>query len=394
DMPANPNRIKALLYRITSSADYSLVKFSVTHFIDFTKGLQQIVKFFHERDTPPMLQSMIDRIAMLIDKPVIREMMQWNKDKKLSLVNIINFGQFLKTRYKHEALQLIDIYSTLDAYYSLAIACKKYSFTFQPPAASTNTLLTLNLMNQGTAWFDMLQVSPDPVISYTITPNRTANVSLTTYTSNAELKYTLSNQSLATKPTVYVKPLSINSPQIITAQLFVNKVKVGETHKFIPVNQALSRPVKSLTPVSTQYPAQGDKSLTDGQMASTSFKDPNWLGFTGNEVILQLDMQQVAPSNKVTLNLLCDANSGIFLPKEAEVAISDDGISFITVGKIANEQGSIRGEPYLKPFAIAFSQKKARYIRIKASSIGKIPNEGYLFPGTNPWIFIDEILVE
>lgn len=73
---------------------------------------------------------MIDRIKTLTDKPVIKKMMNWNKQHNISTVNHLTFGQYLKYEFKEKAVELIDIYSRLDAYYSMAMACKKFNFCF------------------------------------------------------------------------------------------------------------------------------------------------------------------------------------------------------------------------------------------------------------------------
>src|SRR3954462_7858681 len=44
EIPAHTNSVNSLYYRILKSSDYSLIRFSVIHFIDFTKGLRQIVE--------------------------------------------------------------------------------------------------------------------------------------------------------------------------------------------------------------------------------------------------------------------------------------------------------------------------------------------------------------
>ena len=36
---------------------------------------------------------------------------------------------------------------------------------------------------------------------------------------------------------------------------------------------------------------------------------------------------------------------------------------------------------------------KAKYIRVVIKTFGEIP-DGYLFKGTNSWLFMDEVLVE
>jgi DNA mismatch repair ATPase MutS len=130
DIPAHPNTFNSLFYKIFNSQDYSLVKYSVTHFVDFTIGLQQILTFFDGQQTPKLLKVILDRIYMLTDRPVVRSMMQWNKTNALTPINILTFGKYLKQNFKAEALELVDIYSKLDAYYGMAVACQKLKFAF------------------------------------------------------------------------------------------------------------------------------------------------------------------------------------------------------------------------------------------------------------------------
>jgi len=50
--------------------------------------------------------------------------------KKLSAVQVLTYGGFLRNQYKTSAFELIDIYSRLDAYLSLATACIRYTYSF------------------------------------------------------------------------------------------------------------------------------------------------------------------------------------------------------------------------------------------------------------------------
>ena len=130
DIPRDPNPVTALYYRIVHSPDYSLIKFSITHFIDFTKGLHQIISCFSNEKNPKLLQQMIDRIKMLTDSPVIKTMIGWNRKKKLSSVNYLTFSYYLRNNFKPKALELIELYSKLDAYHGMAVASKKFGFSF------------------------------------------------------------------------------------------------------------------------------------------------------------------------------------------------------------------------------------------------------------------------
>ena len=130
EMPENPNLINSLFYRFFKTQDFSLVKFSVIHFIDFTVGLKQIIDHFGGDSTPKLLKVMVERIKMLTNKPVIKNMMEVTKQQKLSTADYLYFGQYLRHHFKANALELVELYNKLDAYYGMAMASKNFNFCF------------------------------------------------------------------------------------------------------------------------------------------------------------------------------------------------------------------------------------------------------------------------
>ncbi|MCW3079150.1 DNA mismatch repair protein MutS [Segetibacter sp.] len=129
-IPRDTNAVNSLYYRIVKSQDYALIKFSVTHFINFVVGCKQVADSFDSPNNPTLLQKIIERIKALTKNPVVTQMVEWKNPQKLSTVNNLNFGHFLLYHFKQNALELIEIYSQLDAYYSMAMASKKFSFCF------------------------------------------------------------------------------------------------------------------------------------------------------------------------------------------------------------------------------------------------------------------------
>src|SRR3954452_16701325 len=117
EMPGHANTLNSVSYKIFHSADFSLTRFSVEHFINFFKGLDSIVQLFSNVDST-ILRNTSTRIASMIAKPVIREMIEWDKTKKLPYRLIMHFGNYMRRHYKQEALDLVNIYSRMDAYCS------------------------------------------------------------------------------------------------------------------------------------------------------------------------------------------------------------------------------------------------------------------------------------
>ena len=126
---AQPNRVDAMLYKLLHKYDFSLIKYSVEHAIDFYKGLQKIVTLLEDKPLSKELSIWTSRMSMLLNKPVIQQMSGEDK-KKLSAVAILSYGGFLRNGFKNASFELIDIYSRLDAYFGLATACTKYNYCF------------------------------------------------------------------------------------------------------------------------------------------------------------------------------------------------------------------------------------------------------------------------
>ena len=94
--------------------------------------------------------------------------------------------------------------------YELSNIWKKYSFAFTAKSSSTNAILSLELLTQGTAWFDVMQVSPTPVINYKINFTKTtAQVSIESDVNDAQIRYAIDKQP-DSKSKLYNQPFTVN----------------------------------------------------------------------------------------------------------------------------------------------------------------------------------------
>ena len=121
--------VEAHTYKIISKSDYSLIRYSVEHVVDFTKGLRQIVDLLQQQPMSRQLTTWMGRIDLLLKKGMIPQLISEDK-KKLKPTEILRYGGFIRSQFKGPSFELIEIYSKLDAYLSMAIACKKYDFCF------------------------------------------------------------------------------------------------------------------------------------------------------------------------------------------------------------------------------------------------------------------------
>ena len=130
EIPHNPNYISSVYYSVFSAPDFSFIRYSVKHFKDFFIGLQQVIDLLQAENNPPLLQTLVEQIKIRLNKPGLQALLQFDNNKEISKQQLLELGHFLKRRFKHEALELVEIYSRLDAYYSMACACNKYNLCF------------------------------------------------------------------------------------------------------------------------------------------------------------------------------------------------------------------------------------------------------------------------
>jgi DNA mismatch repair protein MutS len=165
-IPRNPNVMSVANYKAFNSADYSLIKFSVTHFYDFFKGLHQLTQIFLE-DAPTGLANKLSRVKNLINnhKQLQNLISKKNKDD-FSAVENLEIGYFFKGRFKQECIELIDTYSILDAWCSMAKAKIKYKLTY--PKFVENDTALFNASNL----FHILLTTP---VAYNVTLQKHQN---------------------------------------------------------------------------------------------------------------------------------------------------------------------------------------------------------------------------
>jgi DNA mismatch repair ATPase MutS len=107
-----------------------MVKYSIPHFADFFRGIKDIVALLAELELPPNIRIYIDRIIQILKQEPLQLLAQTKRGEKFSIRQNLYFGYYLRNRYKSNTLELIDIFSRLDAWYSMAVAVKTFKLSF------------------------------------------------------------------------------------------------------------------------------------------------------------------------------------------------------------------------------------------------------------------------
>jgi len=129
-IPENLNPVNTLTYKWFHREDYGMVKYSVRHFADFYRGMRRLAKQFDDlADLPLSFKIYIERIFQLLKETPLRRLSE-TKNEPFSLSQNLYFGFHLRGHYKADTLELIEIFYRLDAWYSMAMAVKRFNLGF------------------------------------------------------------------------------------------------------------------------------------------------------------------------------------------------------------------------------------------------------------------------
>ncbi|HJP33482.1 MAG TPA: DUF4838 domain-containing protein [Candidatus Latescibacteria bacterium] len=161
----------------------------------------------------------------------------------------------------------------------------------------------------------------------------------------------------------------------------------------VPVDHlAVGRPIRFTIPFSPKYPADGAATLVDGLHGPIDHSFA-WLGWEGEDLEAVIDLGQDATVSRVRMDFLQSTGSWIWLPLQLEVDLSHDGTTWETVGLVKASADEHQGAVFTESFAVEFTPRSARHIRVRASSRQICP-DWHIGAGGPSWIFTDEIVVE
>jgi len=130
DIPEAHNLPAALGYKLFHGPDYAMVRYSVSHFADFARGMNQLIGLLDQPGCPRLLSDLLQRACKHLEQDVLQGLARLEPGTKLNPVQVIYYGNFVRNRFKSSMQSLIDIHSRLDAWYSMAMAIRRYKLSF------------------------------------------------------------------------------------------------------------------------------------------------------------------------------------------------------------------------------------------------------------------------
>jgi len=237
------------------------------------------------------------------------------------------------------------------------------------------------------------QITPVPVIH---TKGRTfyssMYVRIKSVDENSKIYYTIDGTVPTSSSKEYSEAFYLYESAEIKAVSIKEGVKsnvVSAEFKKIPWGRTIS--IKS--EYSSQYTAGGDNGIIDYLRGPHDFRTGFWQGYQGHDFEAVVNLGRTQRINYVAGGFLQEIRSWIFMPREVEFLISKDGQNFTSVGIIKNTVPEDDYTQQVKDFSLKIDNKLAKYVKVKAKYLGKIP-EWHLAAGYEAWIFIDEIIIE
>ncbi|MBK7734666.1 MAG: DNA mismatch repair protein MutS [Chitinophagaceae bacterium] len=140
EIPAYPNKLSALTYKVFSGQDYSLIKYSAKHCFDFIKGMRQLQELLHSPEASAPLQKVLSRCQNILQHTAAYTS-GFATTEEMPHTALLRFGHFIRYRFKTNMHNLLQMHATLDAWHGMAIAIKKFQLVFPELVASETPVI-------------------------------------------------------------------------------------------------------------------------------------------------------------------------------------------------------------------------------------------------------------
>lgn len=129
-VPQKPNPVNSFTYKVLHKQDYSMLKYSVKHFADFYRGLKKLLYVLSNTELPAHLSFYLERIMDVLKEGPLQQLANSKLEEKFTSEQNLYFAFHLRNRFKTDTLELIEIFSRLEAWYSMAMAVKTFDLKF------------------------------------------------------------------------------------------------------------------------------------------------------------------------------------------------------------------------------------------------------------------------
>ncbi|MEO5858476.1 MAG: GH92 family glycosyl hydrolase [Pyrinomonadaceae bacterium] len=233
---------------------------------------------------------------------------------------------------------------------------------------------------------------PVPIVDADRVFKDTTTVSMSSAVPRAEIRYTLDGSEPTRNSLLYAAPFPIGKTTNVKAAAFISSLHPSQIVDATFTKRSNDWTVKLNSEFNSQYPGSSYDAIIDGLRGNQNFAAGEWQGYWGKPFEAVIDLQRETEIAEVGGSFLQSARSWIWMPDRLSFEVSNDAVSYTSIAdwKPAFPQTEMNGTP--QEFLKTVTPIKARYVRVRAYNIGKIP-AWHVGAGGDPWIFVDEIFI-
>ncbi|GAB3905683.1 family 20 glycosylhydrolase [Larkinella knui] len=226
-------------------------------------------------------------------------------------------------------------------------------------------------------------------------PDGSLQIGLETQEPTAEIHYSTDGSAPTAQSPRYDRPFTLTRPTSVKAVTVKNSRVLGDVQAWdFAVSKATGQTIHLAT--AATKPKNAEPSiLIDGRYGTTIGYIEEMQGVAGvktADLNATIELAEPQSIQLVTIGLVKATAGNILLPKQVDVAVSDDGQHFRLV-KTVTLDPTERGEKAIIRHTLTFEPVVGRYVRIIARNVGKVP-AGMPNAGKEAWVAADEITIE
>lgn len=129
-IPKSADIFSSYSYRILHSPDFSLIRFSLQHIADFLRSIKKLQELFRAENLPARIQFLLKLLNKHLKYPETVELADRDHTRPFLVTEVIRYGHFFREVFQDQMFELMDVYAQFDAWYSMAMAMKKFELHF------------------------------------------------------------------------------------------------------------------------------------------------------------------------------------------------------------------------------------------------------------------------
>lgn len=219
------------------------------------------------------------------------------------------------------------------------------------------------------------------------------NVKISAPERSAKIFYTTDGSEPNENSRSYNAPFSIDKTSVVKAVA----VDARGMKSLVVASKLNKMPhdwdVKLFSTYNRQYTGGGAKGLIDSIRGTTNFASGEWQGYQPQDFVAVIDLKRETEIRKLGAGFLQAARAWIWMPTRIEFEVSGDSVNFRKVADIKSDVAPDDMENKTRDYVSEIVPTRARYVRVKATNLGKIP-AWHPGAGFDAFIFVDEIFIE